>query len=329
MPNKTHYCIEVAESVKKYIERNAEQNINLDDATKAANYSLKQLNRLFSMATGLTLGEYVRSYKLTQALFELKYRDMPIIDIAFKYGYESQESFTRAFKAAFSVNPGDYKKGNREIVGKNNHINKLIHDKEHEYYYRKGIYIRENVESWIIEKPNRIWASAKRNLENLPVGDFYETCNREGLMQKAAAIPGAIISGGAYLPTELYNHEKYQSYVQAKIDGNKSNGWRWFRKWELSFGAELEEDYPLDLLQEFEVFHIPSSKFVVFNCSSYGIANYTEEKKDSIIESCWSAQKDYDVASRSLQWAFDKVPYFETEDAETGYTLCFPVCEME
>jgi hypothetical protein len=31
MTNKTHYCIEVAESVKKYIERNAEQNINLED----------------------------------------------------------------------------------------------------------------------------------------------------------------------------------------------------------------------------------------------------------------------------------------------------------
>ncbi len=324
MTSENNYYIEIAEAAKKYIELNIEKDISLDDTAKAANYSLKHFNRIFYMATGLTAGEYIRWYKLTQALFELKYSAMPIIDIALKYGYESQEAFTRAFKDVFSVNPGNYRKGKKEAVGKNGYISTFIRDKEHEYYYRKGIYTREKVESWIITKPRRIWASAKRNLENLPTGTFYETCEREGLMQKAAAVSGELMTGGAYLPTEFYNREKYQSYLQAKVDGDKSNGWKWFRKWELSFGVEVEEDYPLDLLQGFEVFRIPESQYVVFHCSKYSV-----EKKDSIIESAWNAQKDYDTAANGLQWAFDTIPYFEAEDKETGYTLWFPVSEKD
>lgn len=318
-----NYYMEVSEFAKKYIERNIEKDITPDDAAKTSNYSLRQLNRIFSLTTGLTLGEYIRWYKLTQALFELKYSKIPIIDIAFKYGYESQEAFARAFKDVFSLNPGEFRKTRHEVVAKNGHISKFIHDEEHKYYYRKGIYTRLNIESWIITKPNRIWASARRNSDNLAVDEFYENCKCEGVMRKVFSIPNVIFEGGAYLPTEIYNNEKYQEYLQAKIDGNKSNGYRWFRKWELSFGIEIEENYPLNILHDFEIIKIPQSKYIVFNCKINSGSNH-----DDVINSAWNAQKDYDVASNGLKWAFDKIPYFETEDEETGYTLWFPVSEL-
>ena len=318
-----NYYIEVTEFVKKYIERNIENNITSDDAARTANYSLKQLNRIFSLTTGLTLGEYIRWYKLTQALFDLKYSKISIIDIAFKYGYESQEAFTRAFKDVFSLNPGKFRKSKYEVAAKNNHISKFIHDEEHKYYYRKGIYPKLNIESWIITKPNRIWASARRNHNNLSVQEFYENCEHEGVMQKAMSIPDVIIEGGAYLPTELYNKEKWQKYLQAKINGSKSNGYRWFRKWELSFGIEVEENCPLDILYDFEVINIPQSKYIVFNCEINSCDNH-----DDVVKSAWNAQKDYDVTSNGLIWAFDKIPYFETFNKETGYTLWFPVSDL-
>jgi len=318
-----NYYMEVSKFVKMYIERNIEKDITPDDTAKASNYSLKQLNRIFSLTTGLTLGEYIRWYKLTQALFELKYSKIPIIDIALKYGYESQEAFTRAFKNIFSLNPGEYRKTRHEIVPKNGHISKFIHDEEHKYYYRKGIFRRLNVESWIITKPNRIWVGMRRNNNNLGVHKFYEKCEHEGVMQKAFSIPNVIIEGGAYLPTEIFNNDKWQEYLQAKIDGNRSNGYRWFRKWELSFGVEVEENYPLDVLHDFEIINIPQSKYVVFNCKKNADNNH-----DHVVKSTWSAQKDYDVTSHGLKWAFDKIPYFEAKDEETGYTLWFPVSEL-
>jgi AraC family transcriptional regulator len=96
---------EIVEAVKKYIESNIECVISPDDVANEINYSLRQLNRIFSMSTGITVGKYLRWNKLVKSLFELKYSDNPIIDIALKYGYESQESYMRAFKESFSINP--------------------------------------------------------------------------------------------------------------------------------------------------------------------------------------------------------------------------------
>ena len=321
-----NYYMEVSKFVKMYIERNIERDITPDDAAKASNYSLKQLNRIFSLTTGLTLGEYIRWFKLTQALFELKYSEMAIIDIALKYGYESQEAFTRAFKNVFSLNPGEYRKKRYGIIPRNEHISKFIHDEEHKFYFRKGIFLQLDVESWIISKPNRIWASIKRNSNNIDIHKFYEECELERINIKTALLPREfdfIFEGGAYLPTEIHNKNKWQEYLQAKADGNKSNGYRWFRKWELSYGFEVEESYPTDFLNGLEIFMIPQSKFVVFNCRKN-----QDSIHDDIVKSTWSAQKDYDPASQGLKWAFDRIPYFELNDEETGFTLQFPVSEL-
>ena len=318
-----NYYMEVSNSARLFIERNIENDITPDDAAKAVNYSLKQLNRIFSLTTGLTIGEYIRWYKLTQTLFELKYSKTPIIDIAFKYGYESQEAFTRAFKDVFSFNPGEYRKKRRDVIPKNRYISKFIHDEEHKYYYRKGIYQRLNVESWMVTKPNRIWVSMRRNSSNLSVHKFYEECECEEIRNKILPVPDVIMEGGAYLPTEIYNKDKWQEYLQAKADGNKSNGYRWFRKWELSYGFEVEEDHPMDALSDFEIINIPESKYIVFNCEKN-----SESKHDDIVKSSWGAQKDYDVASYGLKWAIETIPYFEADDEETGYTLWFPVSDL-
>lgn len=98
---------QIVEAAKQYIERNIEHAVSPDDVAKGMSYSLKQLNRIFSMSTGITVGEYIRWSKLVKSLLELKYTDEPIIDIALKYGYESQESYTRAIKDNFSLNPGE------------------------------------------------------------------------------------------------------------------------------------------------------------------------------------------------------------------------------
>jgi len=279
--------MEVSDFAKMYIKRNIEKDITSEAVAKAANYSLKQLNRIFTLTMGLTLGEYIRWNKLTQALFELKYSEMPIIEIAFKYGYESQEAFTRAFKDVFFKNPEEFRKAKYQVITKNEHISKFIREEEHKYYYQKGIYSRLDIESWIITKPNRIWVSVRRNSDNLGVKEFYEKCKYEEIIQKTSLIPNTIFESGAYLPTEIYNKEKWQEYKQAKIDGNKSNGYKWFRKWELSFGIEVNENYPLDIIHNFEVIKIPQSKYVVFNCK-----NISDNNHEDIIKSTWNEQKD-------------------------------------
>lgn len=286
---------EIVEATKKYLESNIECPVTPDDAAKEINYSLRQLNRIFSMSTGITVSEYIRWSKLAISLFDLKYSENPVIDIALKYGYESQESYTRAFKDNFSLNPGEYRKAKQQVNAKNWHINQFIHQSAHNAL-DKGLFRCGNVNSWEIVKPDRIWVSARRNTENLQAGKFYDMCEQEGIMRKVDALSNVISIGGAYFPS------------------NDNSG--------LCFGAEVEEDYPLESLSEFEIFCVPQSIYVVFNYPKYPI----EDHGDAIY-STWHAQKNYDIASQGLKWNFKKIPIFE-EDDEMGYTLFFPAYDV-
>ena len=68
------------------------------------------LQRIFYSFIGKTIGSYIRERRLTEAGTDIK-KGEKVLDVAIKYGYESQESFTRAFKKFHGVNPGVAKKG--------------------------------------------------------------------------------------------------------------------------------------------------------------------------------------------------------------------------
>ena len=53
---------------------------------------------MFSYVAGISLAEYIRKRRMSQAAFELQRTDRKVIDIALKYGYNSPTSFNRAFQ---------------------------------------------------------------------------------------------------------------------------------------------------------------------------------------------------------------------------------------
>ncbi len=68
------------------------------------------LQRGFQVVTGLTLGEYVRNRRLYLAAIDLIGTDEKVIDIAMKYGYETPESFTKAFGRFHDASPSQIRK---------------------------------------------------------------------------------------------------------------------------------------------------------------------------------------------------------------------------
>jgi len=100
--NYTHY-IRVS---LEYIERRLTKRIALEDVADRACFSLFHFHRLFSEITGYTMKDYIRARRLSEAARELVDTPAPIAGIAARYGFESQESFTRAFKRQFKVTPG-------------------------------------------------------------------------------------------------------------------------------------------------------------------------------------------------------------------------------
>ncbi|MBH5318776.1 AraC family transcriptional regulator [Paenibacillus sp. GSMTC-2017] len=88
-----------------YIETHLTEKIDHDEIAKIACCSNFHFARMFSFIVDVPLSEYIRRRRLTLAAFELQHNEQRVIDIALKYGYESPEAFSRAFKKLHGVMP--------------------------------------------------------------------------------------------------------------------------------------------------------------------------------------------------------------------------------
>ncbi len=88
-----------------YIENNLAGEIDFNKAAEKAACSTFHFYRMFFAVNGLTPAEYARRRRLTLAAMELAADNARVIDIALKYGYESPDAFTRAFRQVHGVNP--------------------------------------------------------------------------------------------------------------------------------------------------------------------------------------------------------------------------------
>ncbi len=105
MKNKT----EVVKKVIDYIERNLENEINLDNISKNIGYSKFYLNRIFTEQAGVSIYKYLQNRRLTIAAEKLVKTDKPIAQIAYEAGYDTQQSFSFAFKQVYLYPPKIYR----------------------------------------------------------------------------------------------------------------------------------------------------------------------------------------------------------------------------
>lgn len=98
-----------------YIEDNITGELTTEKIAKQISISPFYFQKGFAMLCGFTVGEYIRERRLTLAGSELVSTDEKIIDIAFKYGYDSPDSFTKAFTRFHGVTPTAVRKGGAMI----------------------------------------------------------------------------------------------------------------------------------------------------------------------------------------------------------------------
>lgn len=91
-----------------YIECNLKNEIILADCAREAGYSDYHFIRVFKEATGLTPADYIRKRRLTEVIKHIR-QDVPLSEIAFEYGFNSKENFTRAFITEHHILPTEYK----------------------------------------------------------------------------------------------------------------------------------------------------------------------------------------------------------------------------
>jgi len=94
-----------------YTEAHLTDDIDYETVAKQAYSSAFHFQRMFTMLCGYALGDYIRMRRLTLAAEALIRTNDKVIDIALKYGYDTPESFSRAFSRFHGITPTDVRHG--------------------------------------------------------------------------------------------------------------------------------------------------------------------------------------------------------------------------
>ena len=94
-----------------YIEEHLTEDLSIQDIADQVHMSPFFLQKGFSLMTSYGIGEYIRNRRLYEAAAELKETDEKVIDIAYRYGYETPESFAKAFSRFHNASPSQVRNG--------------------------------------------------------------------------------------------------------------------------------------------------------------------------------------------------------------------------
>ena len=213
-----------------YIENNLDKDINFEIVAKEVGMSAFYFHRIFSAVIGISPTTYIRNRRLTVAAQEISKNNENILDIALKYGFESHEAFSRAFKNFHGVVPKMAKTDGNELKN----------------FSKANLDIEVNTNSILsyrIESRDSIKVSAffrKFNIENkYDIPKYWGELKENGTLQ--------IIS-------ENYNKDLLGICIGTQSDFEYKYG----------IGIELKEDKEIN--NEMEIIEIPKSTWVVFKC---------------------------------------------------------------
>ncbi len=226
--------IENMNNALEYIEENIEKDITSDDIAKVAYSSKFHFLRIFYMLTGMNLGEYIRKRRLSLAAKDIISSKMKIIDIAYKYGYETPEAFTKAFKKLHGISPSAARKEGRNLkaIPPMSFQITVKGEKRMDYKISKkkgfeivGVSIRTTTEGGV-------------NFKKIP--EFWQESMQNGMYEKLEKNAGELGVLGVCYGEDL--EQKEFSYMIA-VEGEKVKG-----------------------LDNYEVLKVPSCTWAIFQC---------------------------------------------------------------
>lgn len=98
-----------------YMEKHLFEEIRAEDVARAVHISPFYLQKGFRILTGCSMGEYVRLRRLYLAALEIRAGSGTVTELAAKYGYDTPDSFTKAFRRFHGVSPAQLKRNADQI----------------------------------------------------------------------------------------------------------------------------------------------------------------------------------------------------------------------
>ena len=157
-----------------YVEAHITEPIDYEEVAKQAYSSNFHFQRVFSILCGFTLGDYIRMRRLSMAGNELSSSRIRVIDTALKYGYDTSESFSRAFTRFHGVSPSQAKQGGVALKSFSPISVKLVLDGGNVMNYR----IETKDAFQLVCKKMRV--SCKSEMKKEEISDFWKACGLDG-----------------------------------------------------------------------------------------------------------------------------------------------------
>jgi len=108
------WLVKISDAIN-FMEENIIGKLDYTKAASVACCSVSRFQIMFSFLTDITPAEYVRRRKMALSAEELLNSNVKVIDLSYKYGYESPEAFTRSFKSYHGISPSDVRKYGKYI----------------------------------------------------------------------------------------------------------------------------------------------------------------------------------------------------------------------
>lgn len=157
-----------------YIEDNLIDELDYTEIANRAYSSTFHFQRVFGILCGYSLGEYIRNRRLTLAGSELASSDIKVIDAALKYGYDSPESFSRAFTRFHAITPSQAKTDGVKLKSFSRLSVKLILDGGSIMNYR----IEKKDAFEVVVKKKYFPTDMEASNKQLP--GFWDSCRKDG-----------------------------------------------------------------------------------------------------------------------------------------------------
>jgi AraC family transcriptional regulator len=229
-----------------YIEENLTKEIDFNVVASKACCSSYNFQRMFSFITDISLAEYIRRRRLTQAALDLQNTNLKVIDVAVKYGYDSATSFARAFGTLHGLSPSDAKQDGVKLKAYPKISFQISIKGEKEMDYR--IETKEAFDIFGIE----IIASLTGEKGYLRPSELWQKCQSNGeydrLLSNSGDLPG-------FLPQNLCKIHAAENY--RKTEDNT------FPYMLCSFVSKNSNT------EGYKVIHIPSQTYAIFSSEKF------------------------------------------------------------
>lgn len=157
-----------------YIEENLENEIKYSKLAQILGVNEYTMKSIFSVICDMSIAEYIRKRRLSNAGFDLYQTDEKIMDIAIKYQYDNATSFSRAFEKFHGMKPSNVKKNPQNLkifakiifdekIEKNGEIPYSIMEKDEMILYGKG---KKTDENHISKDAPEFWEKMNKKYKN-------------------------------------------------------------------------------------------------------------------------------------------------------------------